>query len=457
MDLIDAEPLDGLDPAAKAFGWRHAVSFCGGVLAMLVSGTLYAYGAFAKAIESQLGISAIDSGYVQKFGNIGLCMAVTVGATVDRFGLRASAFVGAVLGGGGFLLMWAHVEGYIGGKGVVAMSTFYFIAGQGCQFTYMPGLMNYKNISPKYHGVSLGILDMSFGLSSVIFSQIYAQSFGLDPDPLKENLSGFLLFLAGSMIVVNMINLIILYVPSHRREVPRVQEAFAADVGTPTLPTSPSAVLRSCEFWLLFVFFMLNQGATIWFIGAVSDMSTAFGLGHSGATLTTIITATGAVCRISAGVLSDLLNRFVSRIAFLLGLSLLLPVGFALLVAQGGAALTMGSVLIGAGFGSAWCLVPLMVSDTFGLQNFSTIWGIVIMGSAIGPFILQPIDSAVQAAHSTSKHCLGEPCYQNTYLVCLAMSVLASGLLLLLACRLRDLIKRRELVQANYRGRARDF
>lgn len=323
------------------------------------------------------------------------------------------------------------------------MSIFYFIAGQGCQFTYMPGLMNYKNISPRFHGVSLGILDMSFGLSSVLFSQIYANSFGSNADPLKQDLSGFFLFLAGSMLVVNIINLLVLYVPSHRHEARRIREALTGDIApanltTPKPASAVPAVLFSIEFWLLFFFFVLNQGTTVWFIGAVSDMATAFGSSVSGATLTTIITATGALCRISAGVLSDLFHRAISRTFFLLGLSLLLPVGFTLLIVGGGAALTIGSVFIGAGFGSAWCLVPLVVSDTFGQQNFSTIWGIVIMGSAIGPFILQPIDSAVQSAHSTSSHCSGELCYWSTYIVCLSMSIIASVLLWLLGYRLRQ-------------------
>lgn len=145
--------------------------------------------------------------------------------------------------------------------------------------------------------------------------------------------------------------------------------------------------------------------------------------------LATIITATGAVCRIGAGVLSDVLHRSISRIVFLLALSLLLPVGFIILAIGADVALTIGSVFIGAGFGSAWCLVPLVVYDSFGQQYFSTIWGIVIMGSAIGPFILQPIDSAVQAAHSTAKHCLGVQCYEITYIVCFVINVIATLLL----------------------------
>merc|ERR1711924_136707 len=125
----------------------------GGVLAMLSSGTLYSYAAFSDALETQLSFNSSNSGWIVKVGNIGLCMAITAGMASDYIGVRFCTLVGGVLGGLGFLLMWAVCAGHIA-KGVVQMSFFYLLAGQGCIFTYMPGLLNYKNAPKRFHGIS---------------------------------------------------------------------------------------------------------------------------------------------------------------------------------------------------------------------------------------------------------------------------------------------------------------
>eukprot|EP00746_Dinoflagellata_sp_MGD_P084062 gnl/MRDRNA2_/MRDRNA2_33402_c0_seq2.p1 gnl/MRDRNA2_/MRDRNA2_33402_c0~~gnl/MRDRNA2_/MRDRNA2_33402_c0_seq2.p1 ORF type:complete len:367 (-),score=22.28 gnl/MRDRNA2_/MRDRNA2_33402_c0_seq2:92-1192(-) len=338
--------------------------------------------------------------------------------------------------------MWAVCAGHIA-PGVVQMSLFYFLAGQGCIFTYMPGLLNYKNTPKRFHGISLGFLDMSFGLSSVLFSQIYSQVFGKNSNAAEQDLTGFLLFLGICMIGVNAVNCIILHIPSHRSKI-KVSQSVDLRSAFSSSEVSGCRLFRSFEFWLVFLFFLLNQGSCLWFIGAISDMVTSFGLPNSeGAMLVTLLTATGTVCRISAGMLSDLLHPCISRAGILFLVSTFSIFGFALLAVTAESMLTIGAMLVGASFGCSWCLVPLLVSDIFGIQNFSTNWGVIILGSGLGPFILQPIDTQVQhlamssGAHSKSAtgHCLGFACYQNTYIVCIGISVICSTLILVLARR----------------------
>lgn len=417
-----------------------AVSFFGGMLAMLVSGTLYAFSVFSGALEAQLDLSALDAGWIVKIGNIGLCTAITAGFVNDHCGPRACALLGILLGSLGYMLMWARVAGHIGG-GVVAMSCFYCFAGQGCIFTYMPGLMNYKNVPARFHGIALGVLDMCFGLSSLLFSKIYTQTFGKSDDPLDQNLTGFLLFITLGMVCVNVFNLLVLHVPSPEPAVATaegktddtalVDEVCSRDI-------SGWALLRTTNFWILFLYFMLVQGTAGWFNGAIGDMVTAFGLPTSQTdNLVTVFTATGTVCRVTAGGLSDLLERSISRPAFLAGVGLLLPMGFGLLAVFGTDVLTVATALIGAIFGVSWCLVPLVISDEFGLRSFGTNWGLVILGSALGPLLLQPIDTAVQQAHRQGDACLGSDCYALTYVACLGFGLLSTALGVLLAIRLR--------------------
>lgn len=199
----------------------------------------------------------------------------------------------------------------------------------------------------------------------------------------------------------------------------------------------------TANFWILFLHFALVSATTGWFNGAIGDMVTAFSLPTNQTDhLVTVFTAASTACRVTAGCLSDLLMRKISRPTFLAGLSFMLPMGFGLLAMVGTEALFAATGLLGAVFGISWCLVPLVISDTFGLSNFGTNWGLVIFASALGPFLLQPIDTAVQRAHSqgsAAEPCVGLECYALTYVACLGFGLLSMVLAVLLAIRLRRL------------------
>ncbi|KAF4181520.1 hypothetical protein CNMCM7927_000593 [Aspergillus lentulus] len=78
----------------------------------------------------------------------------------------------------------------------------------------------------------------------------------------------------------------------------------------------------------------------------------------------------------------------LSRLAFLLPSALLLSVGYLLLSSplplQHPGLSHVTTALIGIGYGSAFSLVPIIISVVWGVENFGTNWGIVAMVPAAG-------------------------------------------------------------------------
>ncbi|KIA75665.1 mch1-like transporter [Aspergillus ustus] len=127
----------------------------------------------------------------------------------------------------------------------------------------------------------------------------------------------------------------------------------------------------------------------------------------------TIIALTSTIARLLTGSLSDLFapraadhlfltdhetatpmqtpgkrRVTLSRLAFLIPSALLLSLGFLLLASpfptQRPELSHVTTALVGLGYGSAFSLVPIIISVVWGVENFGTNWGIVAMFPALG-------------------------------------------------------------------------
>ena len=157
---------------------------------------------------------------------------------------------------------------------------------------------------------------------------------------------------------------------------------------------------------------------------------------NSAATNITIIAIASTLARLLMGTLSDFLaprsassdniktSFAVSRLAFLLFSTSLLVLSQILLAAGAiesrPSYFTLVSALVGAGYGSVFSLIPIIVSVVWGVQNFATNWGIVAVVPAAGAAIWGAVYSAVYqdgASRSGGQEelCWGKQCYQTTF------------------------------------------
>ncbi|KAI9721967.1 MAG: hypothetical protein M1812_001925 [Candelaria pacifica] len=209
--------------------------------------------------------------------------------------------------------------------------------------------------------------------------------------------------------------------------------------------------------------FINNLGTIIGTLYPPSSKSTT--TPTTAATHVSIVAITSTLARIITGTLSDLLapttsqhhyrpasassslhslpprKRFtISRMTFLLSFSLVLSLGQVLLasglVQQHGERFWIVSALIGAGYGAAFSLTPIICSVVWGVENFGTNWGIVAIVPAFGATLWGVVYSAVyQKAAGQGEYgalpgvamermgiakaeealCYGKSCYASTF------------------------------------------
>lgn len=120
----------------------------------------------------------------------------------------------------------------------------------------------------------------------------------------------------------------------------------------------------------------------------------------------------------------------ISRVAFLILFCIIMSIGQIILASglvQGhGERFWLVSAFIGAGYGAAFSLTPIIVSVIWGVENFGTNWGICAMVPAIGATVwglvysgvyqwAAELDSVEGRDASEDRLCYGTLCYAPTF------------------------------------------
>lgn len=223
-------------------------------------------------------------------------------------------------------------------------------------------------------------------------------------------------------------------------------------------------------FALAFLFMVGPGEAFINNLGTVIGTLTppmSEGLAHhtSAATHVSIFGVTSTLSRILIGTLTDLLapspetqhpqmtssrslssNRFaISRVAFMLFFALVLSLGLLILasgvVQNHSERFWLVSGFVGAGYGAIFSLTPLIVTIIWGVENFSTNFGIIAMLPAVGSTFWGLVYSAVYQAGANNPRsspspgdddlfCYGRQCYAATFWAETVTVWIACGMLL---------------------------
>lgn len=175
------------------------------------------------------------------------------------------------------------------------------------------------------------------------------------------------------------------------------------------------------------------------------------GVPTSAATHVSIICTVSTIIRLLVGALTDILApapttqhaqipssapilqrmKFsISRVTFLIFFGLLLSLGMVILasgaIQNHGERFWIVSGLIGAGYGALFSITPIIVTIIWGVENFGTNWGIVIMFPCLGVMLWGFIYSAVYSAGAGNSpnppeggdgdlFCYGTQCYAPAF------------------------------------------
>jgi OFA family oxalate/formate antiporter-like MFS transporter len=293
--------------------WRVVV---GGVLMNLALGSLYAWSVFVAPLEKEFGWKRAQTSLVFTIAVVTFAVTFILGGRLqDRRGPRPAAFIGAILVSLGFFL-----------TSMTSSLTFLYVAfgiivGAGNGFGYATPMPVASKWFPDKRGLIVGVMVGGYGASSAIIG------------PLATNMIASMGWrptfqaLGGAFLVMGLIGTWLMENPPAGYR-PAGWTPPPAAVSRRDFTTAE--VLRTPNFYLLWVAFCLGTTAGVMTISQLVPFARGAGLSAAAAALALTVGACGnAGGRILSGWLSDSLGRLTTLRITVLASSIAMPLLFA--------------------------------------------------------------------------------------------------------------------------------
>lgn len=429
----------------------------------LICGTLYVYSSYSPQLAQRLGYSATNASVVALAGNLAVALTGPfAGVVVDKRGYSIPLFLGAV----GLLVGYLGLRAqYIALHGVVfVLAACLFLAGSGLTCLFLVCLKCCAVTFPQQRGMATALPSAMYGLLAMFYSVVASSYYAGDTQ-------GFLLFLPVSVAVIFTVcaPLIIMSEPRRLAATPRVvlvlQPIELKPMGSPVVPlgrnsaydtvghTHEPLLLLSPRFWLLFVITGAMASIGQMYIYSVGYMVKALiasqydvagdlerfpeiepFLQNEQLFQVAILSFANCSGRLIAGFLGDFVRQKLRKPRSWL---LFIPgVGFT--IAQFMAhsisdyhKLKYVSVLSGSMYGFTFCILPIIVGDVFGIEDFSRNWGLLGLAPLIPSNLFTTLFGVIYDFNSFTTEfglhlCLmGKHCYELVFRMSLAVAIVA--------------------------------
>lgn len=376
---------------SKNHGWLVAFAGLGINLAL---GILYTWSLFKAAIEKDFGWKGdqLNDPYALCCLVFAFAM-ILAGRCQDKFGPRVTASIGGILVGAGMVLIsttnsystWLLGFGVLVGIGI----------GFGYSSTTPPAL---KWFPPAKTGLIAGIVVAGFGLAPIYLAP--ASQFLLAQCGLQKSM---LIFgVAFTVIVIGLAQLL-KNPPAGFTAASQNSTAAKSAVASAT----PSEMLRTPMFYLLWLIYFIGAGAGLMVIGSVSGMAKK-SMGANAFIAVALLAIGNAGGRVIAGILSDRIGR---RWTLMLVLAIQAALMFAAIPVTASKETTPLLILllatfIGFNYGANLALFPSLAKDYWGLKSFGMNYGILFTAWGVGGFVLsrlqQMLTTAANGSYQTS-------------------------------------------------------
>ena len=371
----------------------------------LALGVLYTWSIFKGAIKQ-----SIESGGAFNWDMASLndpyaicCLVfaftmIPAGRIQDAFGPRITAIIGGIFVGLGFIWIsqTSAYTSWVLGFGV--------LVGVGIAFGYSsatpPAI---KWFPPTQTGKIAGIVVAGFGLASVYIA------------PLAKYLLGvwglqqaMLFFGIAFLLVVCLLGLFLQnppqgFVPAgfvERRS--KSESDIKARVMFVERNIAPLEMIRTGNFWLLWLLYFIGAGAGLMVIGSVAGMAKS-SLGANAFLAVALLAIGNAGGRIVAGALSDKIgrSRTLASVFFLQALLMFLAVPIVGDESSNALLLVSLATLIGFNYGANLALFPSFTKDLWGIKHFGVNYGIIFTAWGVGGFVMSRASQSLVANTST--------------------------------------------------------
>ncbi|KAK3583809.1 hypothetical protein CHS0354_022855 [Potamilus streckersoni] len=374
---------------------------------------------------------------ISSLSNFGICFGFPAGYMHERLGPRWTSFTALLISTVGMILIWSttlmkdfyHDHAYL-------QYIYFFIVGLGANFLYMSSLAtNLHNFHPRHRGKVVGLLDGSFSGGPSILAIIYGLCFqnGHASDEQNQNLKGFYLLLTICFVVIAILGIFLLKHLPYDKENQDIMKGIndssnKISIESHNRDLTGISLLKSFDFHFIFWAFVFCTSLQLMFQSNITAYLKSFELENFSTIFTTINPISGAVTKLFAGIISDVLVSKLPRVGILLPLNIVQTVIMIICIfhANNMAILVFALLSIGMANGGAWCLTPTITSEFFGLKYFSRNWGCMMFGSAVISLPVQKIYGWIYDSSITdtgSIYCYGQQCFTWSFLMAAVLSV----------------------------------
>ncbi len=389
--------------AVKNRGW--SVTFAGTGI-NLALGILYTWSIFQAAIRKSIEqggegafnweLSSISDPYAVCCLVFAFSMIVA-GKCQDKFGPRLTAMIGGALVGAGLLLtsqstsyaIWVLGFGVLAGAGI----GFGYSAATPPALKWFPGGKT---------GLIAGLVVAGFGLAPVYIAPLASYlvgQFGLQ--------KAMMFFAAAFFVVVSLLSLFLVnppkgYVPAELN--PEKKKSKTISYGD--VPSSE--VIRTLNFWKLWLLFFIGAGAGLMVIGSLAGMAKA-SMGEAAFVAVAIMAVGNASGRIIAGVVSDAIGRNVTLAVFFSLQAINMVLAIFIVGTHGAAALmiVLSATFIGFNYGTNLALFPAFAKSWWGLKSFGVNYGLLMTAWGVGGFVMTRVSSMLVAGTGSYAYSFG--------------------------------------------------
>ncbi|MBF0166276.1 MAG: OFA family MFS transporter [Alphaproteobacteria bacterium] len=370
-------------PGSKTFPNRWLVVL-GAVLVQLSLGAIYAWAVFTPALKAA-GWSKLDTQLVFSVGLASFALVmVWAGRRIAVWGPRRLAATGGLVLGLGYLL-----AGLSGGTNFwILVLCIGVIGGGGIGLGYVVPIAVAMRWFPDKKGMITGIAVAGFGFGAMGWVKLadnwghLIASVGLANTFMLYGAAFAVLVLAGSLWMV--------FPPGGW--VPQGWTPPAKTQAAATLDFSPVQMLKSYQFYLIFLTFAAGASAGLMAVGLMklypmealqaAGLSAAEASAISGTAMAVFFSLANGIGRIAWGMISDRIGR---RWAILL-MSATQGLIFLAFTQMAGSEtlLYLGATLIGFNFGGNFALFPTITADTFGTNSVGQNYPYVFLSYGVG-------------------------------------------------------------------------
>lgn len=382
----------------------------------LVLGILYAWSVIRGGIPDSWGWTNADKALPYSVACMVFALTmVPAGRLQDRVGPRWAVLVGGILTGLGCVIA------ALGGSSLaVFVAGFGVVTGIGIGFGYAaitPAAI--KWFPPEKTGIITGIVVAGFGMASIFIAPLTTWLLNLFATTradgvVEKGISNTLMVIGiGTVVVVVLLSGFI-----RNPESPVASPAKGPAKSNVDVPAS--VMLRTSQFYLLWVMYFCGSAAGLMFISVAQDLGKkSLGTWAFMAVVTLAVGNAGG--RILAGFLSDRIGRQKTMLAEFLGQAVVVSALY--LVTRGGnestAVILIIIALLGMNYGSNLALFPAACKDWFGLRGFGLNYGWLFTAWGAAGLVMPWINGMIRDMTGSS---------DISYAMVVAMMLLAAAL-----------------------------